>query len=146
MKNRKCNHGKRQSNCRDCVGINICLHGKQRWHCLECPKNICEHNKLRRHCRSCSPKSTFAKFLSKVKSRKLLCSLSYDEWYSLTGRPCHYCGSPTEAGIDRVDSNQDYTLENSVSCCNMCNFMKRTYSKESFLSHVRKIFEHQARI
>ena len=146
MKNRKCEHGKRQSNCIKCVGTNICQHGKQRWYCLDCPKNACEHNKVRRLCRNCSPKTAFSRFLAKVRSRKLLCSLSLNDWLFLTGQPCTYCGAVMEVGIDRVDSEFGYSLENSVSCCSICNFMKRTHSKGVFLSHVTKIFEYQARL
>lgn len=35
-------------------------------------------------------------------------------------------------GIDRVDNNQGYTLENCITCCKICNFAKRSMPHEEF--------------
>ena len=43
-------------------------------------------------------------------------------------------------GIDRIDSLIGYLANNIVPCCAQCNLMKNDYSKDSFLSHVNKIF------
>ena len=45
-------------------------------------------------------------------------------------------------GIDRIDSNKDYTVDNVVSCCSECNYMKRTSSVNDFYSQVKRIYEH----
>ncbi len=42
-------------------------------------------------------------------------------------------------GIDRKNNNIGYTLENCVSCCDICNYMKSTYSELEFLTHIEKI-------
>jgi hypothetical protein len=55
---------------------------------------------------------------------------------------CFYCGFKDEKyynGIDKIDSSIDYTKENSVSCCYICNFMKNTMDIGSFLRKVREI-------
>jgi hypothetical protein len=43
---------------------------------------------------------------------------------------CYYCGDAIDEnhlnGIDRLDSNLDYTIDNVCSCCKMCNFMKNS--------------------
>ena len=57
---------------------------------------------------------------------------------------CFYCGfKPTEGhrlnGIDRVDSNDVYTAENTVSSCAVCNVMKSNRTIDGFVAHVRRI-------
>lgn len=50
---------------------------------------------------------------------------------------CHYCGYRYDGevlnGIDRVNNNEGYSKDNCVSCCTMCNMMKRVLSREDFL-------------
>ena len=35
-----------------------------------------------------------------------------------------------------VDSNKDYSKDNCVSCCKLCNFMKYTYSLKQFIKMI----------
>lgn len=44
-------------------------------------------------------------------------------------------------GLDRLDSNKKHTLDNVVTCCKMCNFMKINYSLEVFLNQIKRIYE-----
>ena len=87
--------------------------------------------------------------------------LTQSEFESIIFKNCYYCGAePSPAsdeliakrgnpkqptlyynGIDRLDSNKDYTLDNCVPCCSMCNYMKRTYTLSEFLNHVKEIYE-----
>jgi hypothetical protein len=60
---------------------------------------------------------------------------------TITSQDCVYCGGPGH-GIDRIDSSKGYTIDNSVPCCTMCNLMKYTHTKNVFLKHVQKIYEH----
>lgn len=78
------------------------------------------------------------------KSRALKTGKEFDfsseEFSALVGLPCRYCGDDsTRIGVDRVDNTLGYTKENAAPCCKMCNFMKRDYSVEQFLSHVQRI-------
>ena len=86
-------------------------------------------------------------------------SLSLEDFSKLIHGNCAYCGSsPSEDnqwnnnskrrtsdeivkinGIDRVDSNKGYTIDNCVSCCTKCNRMKMDLPINEFLSHVKKI-------
>jgi hypothetical protein len=56
---------------------------------------------------------------------------------------CFYCGKQgletSKIGIDRICSNKEYTLENCVPCCKICNIMKNTLDIASFLRKVREI-------
>ena len=74
-------------------------------------------------------------------------------------QPCYYCGDlPIEKdydnfkivdsrvvklhGIDRVNNLKGYIKGNCVSCCKKCNVAKSTMSKEDFLNHINKIYDH----
>lgn len=56
---------------------------------------------------------------------------------------CSYCGEYTNKGIDRVENDKGYTKQNSAPCCKICNYMKRTMTKEEFLEHIEKIYKFQ---
>ena len=50
---------------------------------------------------------------------------------------CWYCGHMDArglCGIDRIDSSKHYTVDNVVSACKMCNYMKGEWTQESFVA------------
>ena len=77
--------------------------------------------------------------------------IEIDVFESLTKAPCFYCGeAPSQLkssafdsylanGIDRLDNNIGYSLDNCVSCCWNCNTMKRCMSVRDFIETCRKI-------
>lgn len=67
----------------------------------------------------------------------------------LTNDNCYYCGIKEENrlnGIDRKDSNIGYTLDNCVSCCTMCNFMKGSYDIDYFYKKIEHILTYNGNI
>jgi len=89
--------------------------------------------------------------------RNLEYKLTEEEFEKLIVGKCHYCGDSLTAikkgqgktsgdfhytGIDRLDSDVGYIKNNCVSCCWMCNNMKHVTSKNLFLNHIKKIYEH----
>ena len=49
-----CEHRKQKHLCRDCNGLAICEHGKIKYICKECGGNrICEHGKQKQFCKDC---------------------------------------------------------------------------------------------
>ena len=86
--------------------------------------------------------------------------LSLKEYSNLIHQNCFYCGSsPTTDniwnksskrkgdseliainGIDRVNSDKGYVLENCVPCCPCCNSMKSDLPAEQFLKQINKIY------
>jgi len=88
-----------------------------------------------------------------ARQRKLDWKISKEEFEVLTQQDCFYCGLPpsneaksyynaggfTYNGIDRKDNLKGYVEGNTVSCCKICNMMKRELSVEEFLSHVNRI-------
>jgi hypothetical protein len=101
-------------------------------------------------------KSAFNKLYNDYKKRAdtkpCAFELTKDDFEFLTKQDCFYCGEHPKNvkkargnkeiyvynGIDRVDNNEGYTKENSVSCCALCNRFKMTLSVNNFLEHVEK--------
>ncbi len=103
----------------------------------------------------------YYRYISGAKKRGLEFLITEAQFRELTKRNCHYCGcKPAQVngedrvnsrshgayiynGIDRVDSNKGYAVDNCVPCCGTCNYMKRALSKDEFLSHINRIVGHQ---
>ena len=69
-------------------------------------------------------------------------TITKEEYFSLTEKPCHYCGSVIESvgsGLDRIDSSKGYRLDNVVPCCGTCNKMKNNLPIDEFKAHIAKI-------
>lgn len=71
---------------------------------------------------------TVKSYLSKIEAEKLLTS------------KCFYCGKENAMGIDRIDSSKDYTLDNCVPCCGMCNIMKNKFDINEWFSKIGEIY------
>jgi len=60
--------------------------------------------------------------------------ISVEEYKILIVRNCHYCKGvigrlqdESGGGLDRLDNNKGYTLENVVPCCQVCNYIRGDY-------------------
>jgi hypothetical protein len=93
---------------------------------------------------------------AKVKNHCFL--LTREQFRILTSGNCHYCGVVPKQemrtangaiyvynGIDRMDNNQGYDINNCVSCCKDCNYLKRARSKEQFLDFITRIYQYSCR-
>lgn len=96
----------------------------------------------------------FGQYHSKAKRKGRSFVLSKEQFLIITKQNCAYCGSEPNKefiskrsvyvfnGLDRVDNNKGYTLENTVSCCAICNYAKRKMSKREFLAWIEKVYHH----
>lgn len=87
--------------------------------------------------------------------RHLLFNLTVSDFRNLISSNCYYCGvSPSNVydkryynvtynGIDRIDNNVGYTLENSVACCKMCNVAKNNHTYEEFMNWINRLTSKQ---
>jgi hypothetical protein len=84
--------------------------------------------------------------------------LSKEQFKILTSSPCHYTNRSPETiiktpagseyvynGVDRINSDYGYTLENCVPCCKEVNYAKQRLSKQDFLALVKEVYEHSIR-
>lgn len=69
--------------------------------------------------------------------------ITLEQFSEIISNPCAYCGeNKKRIGIDRIDNNKGYTIENSNPCCTVCNMMKKTMTLDEFMSHINKIYKH----
>jgi len=81
-------------------------------------------------------------YIQCAKSRNIGFELSKVEFEEIVLMACYYCGSFNEkqvVGVDRLNSSKNYTLDNCVPCCKICNFMKGSLSKNIFITQIHKI-------
>jgi hypothetical protein len=69
--------------------------------------------------------------------------ITKEEFKEIILNDCDYCGDKNSCGIDRVENDLGYILENCVSCCSKCNYAKRNLSKDVFLKLVEDIYAYQ---
>ena len=83
-------------------------------------------------------------YKSGAKKRNIEFKLNDDTCFELFNKKCFYCNDCNDFnkinGIDRIDSTKSYEIENCVSCCKQCNFMKNDTNQEKFI----KLCEHIA--
>jgi hypothetical protein len=101
----------------------------------------------------------FKNYKNEAERRSLAFELTEEQFRDLTKGSCYYCGAPPSQkiefkgrngayeynGLDRLINEIGYTTSNSVSCCGPCNMMKHVKSVEDFLTHCKKVTEHQQR-
>jgi len=76
-------------------------------------------------------------------------SINYDDYVIIVEKKCYYCGTLQERGfngIDRKDQTKGYVVENCVSCCKLCNYMKGSTSDEVFIKRAEHILTFQNKI
>lgn len=89
-----------------------------------------------------TPEGRLTSVKGSAKTRGITFSLTDTEALRILKQPCFYCGDNDKNGIDRVDSKKSYEKNNCVSCCDICNYMKRTYSQGDFIAQCKKICKH----
>lgn len=91
-----------------------------------------------------TPKGVYGYYKSNAKTGKKSFKITYEEFLTYWQKPCHYCGSEIEkAGLDRVDNTIGYELTNIVSCCSVCNMMKKDLTVDIFYSKIYQIINHK---
>jgi len=81
--------------------------------------------------------------------------LSREQVKEIIKKDCLYCGSPPTnkkktknsiedkgllySGIDRIDSSKDYTEDNCVPCCRVCNYAKSNMDIKEFQAWAIKL-------
>lgn len=93
------------------------------------------------------------KYKSKKKNR--IFNLTKDQFYKLTQQHCNYCGlEPIQLskynghiflynGVDRLNSDIGYEINNCVSCCVVCNKMKLDLTIEDFNEWINRVINYQ---
>lgn len=90
-------------------------------------------------------------------------TLTEHQFRKITQQNCQYCGCEPSFrkdrngkhkylgkpyiynGIDRINNQQGYVLENCAPCCRICNIAKACMTVQEFLDLCRKVVDHAAR-
>ena len=94
-----------------------------------------------------SPKSLFNLYKASAKRRQIPFEISLELFSELIKMDCAYCGQSSDVkrnGIDRVENEKGYMIDNVISCCTKCNQMKGKLFEGGFFSHIIKIIEYGA--
>jgi hypothetical protein len=71
------------------------------------------------------PKVRFDKARHDANRRKKKWDLTFRQYEELIKDRCYYCGNSIEkekgVGLDRLDNDKGYQVENVVACCGCCN-------------------------
>jgi hypothetical protein len=96
------------------------------------------------------------------KNRNHNFDLTIDEFINVISKNCFYCGElPKKVtnkilitrghineppiyynGIDRINSNLGYTIDNVTPCCSKCNYMKHTSNIDDFYKQIERIYNY----
>lgn len=89
-----------------------------------------------------TPIGRFSSYRSNAKSKGRLFSLTFEQFMGFWQKDCYYCGSPIKTiGLDRIDNLGGYTIENVVSCCEICNVAKSTLGANEYIVHCQRVAE-----
>jgi hypothetical protein len=95
--------------------------------------------------------AVYGRYKARAKTKNVDFSLSKIDFLNITQSKCFYCncepnqiyrgeavrnGEYVYNGIDRIDSTKGYTLDNTVTCCWMCNRSKGADTLEYFYQWV----------
>lgn len=128
-----------------------------------CGKTPCRTNKLKgRRSKETSYKALLYSYKKHARERNLSFELTYDEFKNMLSKNCIYCkaepfaiyqildsntksvraGIPIKYnGIDRLDSQKGYTVQNTVSCCKICNRAKSDLPLAEFLKWIDTVYK-----
>jgi len=91
-----------------------------------------------------TPREKFRCLRKGARSRGYEFTLTFEDCSGLFLDDCHYCGKPSVEevkihGLDRVDNDKGYSIDNVVTCCEQCNVAKSTQTYEDFIQQIHKI-------
>lgn len=71
-----------------------------------------------------------------AETKGIIWQLTDKQAYNMFKKSCYYCNEKSDeklTGIDRLMSDKEYTKENTVPCCKMCNYAKNTLNPSNFV-------------
>jgi hypothetical protein len=98
--------------------------------------------------------SLFSSYKKGASKRGIGFYISKNIFKNITKGKCYYCGCEPQNsylanhnnepyiynGIDRIDSTKDYTEDNCVSCCKICNCAKAGLEIQVFSEWIKKVY------
>ena len=86
--------------------------------------------------------SKYSTYKSNAKQRNLSFNLTFGQFMTFWQKPCAYCNNSIETiGLDRIDNERGYELDNVMPCCRQCNVSRSDYSQIEFIKHCKKVVD-----
>lgn len=108
-------------------------------------QNMIDDNSYYPEAFSSSFSSSYNDYFERANRKNIEFNLTNEEFYELINCECYICGKENSDnhinGIDRVDNNKGYDLENTKSCCGECNCMKKSYEYNTILDKFMEIYK-----
>lgn len=96
-----------------------------------------------------SPHVRYKIYQNNAKHKDRNFDLTENEFCEITSKPCTYCGEYSDTyngelfnGVDRIDSDLGYSIDNCVPCCTTCNRMKLDLNVNNWISKMSQIINH----
>lgn len=90
-------------------------------------QKIVEKRKIRYQLTKYKISNRFKNLKHAAKRRKIEFCLTLDQFKELTNLNCYYCNNEiksTIAGLDRINNNKGYSIDNVLPCCKECNYIR----------------------
>jgi hypothetical protein len=88
--------------------------------------------------------ASYTEYKNRASKKNLDFALSQDEYLRLITQDCYLCGKNSNSqhlnGIDRIDNNKGYVMDNVKPCCANCNYMKKNYILEDVFNKFIDIY------
>jgi hypothetical protein len=82
----------------------------------------------------------YTSYKSGAKQRNYIFTLTKEQFASFWKKPCYYCNDVIETiGLDRIDNDKGYVIDNIISCCTGCNLAKRADTQEDYISRCKRV-------
>lgn len=115
----------------------------------EYQKQYRQKNKARLDEYKKSPHVRYKVYQNNARHKNRNFDLSEEDFVEMTKQPCIYCGGYSDTysgeqfnGIDRIDSNIGYSINNCVTCCSTCNRMKMDLDVDEWISKMKQIINY----
>lgn len=82
------------------------------------------------------PERKYKQYIKNARIREIKFDIDFDVFKKLIMEDCYYCGLKRGKklnGIDRIDNNKHYALDNIVTACSICNKIKNTLNEATFI-------------
>jgi hypothetical protein len=87
-------------------------------------------------------------YFHRAKRKRITFTLTQDEIETVVFLDCWYCGAPPSnrtvfglySGIDRIDNNLGYVIDNVRPCCYLCNTIKGQLTFDDLKEHIVKLY------
>ena len=88
---------------------------------------------------------SYSSYKDRADKKGLLFTITPNEFESIKNRNCFMCGKNNSEfhknGVDRMDSNMGYIIDNLKPCCAECNYMKKAFDFSELLNKFAMIYE-----